>query len=51
MKNKIETRLDRRTKQKKTKSPVGGKALQRLFFYLGERDTTLNDEVLATIPT
>ena len=50
MKSKIETKIERRTKQKKTKSPVGGKALQRLFFYLGERDTTLNDDVLAAIP-
>ena len=50
MKSKIETKIERRTKQKKTKSPVGGKALQRLFFYHGERDTTLNDDVLAAIP-
>ncbi len=49
MKSKIETKIERRTKQIKPKSPLGGKALQRLFFYLGERDPTLNDDVVATI--
>ena len=49
MKSKIEARIERRTKRKKPKSPVGGKALQRLFFYLGERDPKLNDDVVATI--
>ena len=49
MKSKIEARIERRTKRKKPKSPVGGKALQRLFFYLGQRDPKLNDDVVATI--
>ena len=49
MRSKIEARLERRSKRKKPKSPVGGKALQRLFFYLGERDPKLNNEVVATI--
>jgi hypothetical protein len=49
MRSKIEARLERRSKRKKPKSPIGGKALQRLFFYLGERDPKLNDEVVATI--
>jgi hypothetical protein len=48
-KSKIETKIEQRTKQIKPKSPLGGKALQRLFFYLGERDPTLNDDVVATI--
>ena len=49
MRSKIEARLERRSRRKKPKSPVGGKALQRLFFYLGERDPKLNNEVVATI--
>ena len=36
-------------RQKKLKSPPGGKVLQRLFAYLGERDPTLNDDVVATL--
>ena len=28
----------------------GGKALQRLFFYLGVRDPRMTEELLATIP-
>jgi photosystem II stability/assembly factor-like uncharacterized protein len=47
MRSKIDTKLARRAK--KPKSPVGGKALQRLFFYLSERDPALNNDVLATI--
>src|SRR4249920_341733 len=47
MRSKIDTKLQRRAK--KPKSPVGGKALQRLFFYLSERDPALNNDVLATI--
>src|SRR5437870_8848614 len=49
MRSKIDAKINRRTKQKKRKSPLGGKALQRLFFYLGQRDPTLNNEVVATI--
>jgi hypothetical protein len=49
MKSKLEAKIERRTKRKKPKSPIGGKALQRLFFYLGERDPKLNDDVVATI--
>lgn len=32
------------------RSPRGGKALQRLFYYLGRRDRELNDEVVSGIP-
>ena len=48
MRSKIEARIQRSPTRKKPKSPVGGKALQRLFFYLGERDPKLNDEIVAT---
>ncbi|HEV8722921.1 MAG TPA: hypothetical protein VGW77_20085 [Candidatus Binatia bacterium] len=48
MRSKIDLKLDRRTKQKKRKSPQGGKALQRLFTYLGARNPILNDDVVAT---
>ena len=47
MRSKIDTKLQRRAK--KPRSPVGGKALQRLFFYLSERDPALNNDVLAMI--
>ena len=47
MRSKIDPKVDRRTK--KRKSPAGGKALQRLFFYLSERDPAINDDVVATI--
>ncbi len=49
MRSKIDARIERLTKGKKPKSPLGGKALQRLFTYLGERDPKLNDDVVATI--
>lgn len=48
MRSKNEARINRRGKIK-AKSPVGGKALQRLFFYLSERDPALNDDVLAMV--
>ena len=47
MRSKIDTKLQRRAK--KPKSPAGGKALQRLFFYLSGRDPALNNDVLAMI--
>src|SRR5262245_47099454 len=47
MRSKIEAKIQRSPTRKKPKSPVGGKALQRLFFYLGERDPRLNDEIVA----
>jgi hypothetical protein len=49
MRSKIDARIERRGKGRKPKSPVGGKALQRLFAYLGERDPTLNNDVVATL--
>ena len=49
MRSKIDATAGRRGKQKKVTPPPGGKALQRLFAYLGRRDPVLNNEVVATI--
>lgn len=48
MKSKIDVRRRRGARPKKSK-PAGGKALQRLFAYLGQRDPNLNTEVVATM--
>ena len=49
MRSKIDARFERRGRGGKPRSPVGGKALQRLFAYLGRRNPTLNDEVVAAV--
>jgi hypothetical protein len=50
MKTKIDARIDRAAApQNKPKSPLGGKVLQRLFAYLGQRDPNLNSDVVATV--
>jgi hypothetical protein len=49
MRSKIDATIGRRGKQQKVTRPPGGKALQRLFAYLGQRDPALNSEVVATI--
>ena len=49
MKSKIEARIELGAQYKKSKSPVGGKVLQRLFAYLGQRDPNLNNDIVATI--
>jgi hypothetical protein len=49
MRSKIDARLDRSLRRKKRKSPPGGKALQRLFFYAGQRDPALTRDILDTI--
>jgi photosystem II stability/assembly factor-like uncharacterized protein len=49
MRSKIDATIGRRGKQGKSTPPPGGKALQRLFAYLGQRDPALNSEVVATI--
>jgi hypothetical protein len=49
MRSKLDAKISPRARQRKPKAPVGGKALQRLFFYLGERDPALNDDVVASI--
>ena len=50
MRSKIDAKFERRGRGRKPRSPVGGKALQRLFAYLGRRDPTLNDDVVAAVP-
>lgn len=49
MKSKIEAQIARKAQYTKSKSPIGGKVLQRLFAYLGQRDPNLNSDVVATI--
>src|SRR2546423_11332341 len=49
MKNKIKPRTKGPARRKKSKSVPGGKALQRLFAYLGQRDPNLNNDVVATV--
>jgi hypothetical protein len=48
MRSKRDAKIDRQVRQK-LPSPAGGKALRRLFAYLGERDPSLNNEVMATL--
>src|SRR5688572_29920632 len=40
----------RRGVRRRTPRPPGGKALQRLFIFLGQRDPAINDDVVATVP-
>jgi hypothetical protein len=40
---------DRSRARRKTPRPPGGKVLQRLFSFLGQRDPALNDDVVATL--
>jgi hypothetical protein len=49
MRSKTDAKIEPRTRQKKPKSPLGGKALQRLFFYVTQRDPALTNDVVATI--
>jgi len=49
MRSKIDAEINRRGKQRKATPPAGGKALQRLFIYLAQRDPALNNEIVATI--
>ena len=47
MKSRFDAKIGGRAKRR----PVqGGKALQRLFAYLGQRDPVINNEVVASIP-
>jgi photosystem II stability/assembly factor-like uncharacterized protein len=48
MRTKYDTK-NRSTQRKKSKRFPGGKVLQRLFAYLGERDPRLSDEVVTTL--
>lgn len=50
MRSKIDAKIERTAKGKKKRFPVpGGKALQRLFNYLGQRDPALTDIVVAEL--
>ncbi|MFZ1220752.1 MAG: hypothetical protein WAO00_15770, partial [Chthoniobacterales bacterium] len=49
MKSKNEAQIARKAQVTKSKSPIGGKVLQRLFAYLGQRDPNLNSEIVATV--
>jgi photosystem II stability/assembly factor-like uncharacterized protein len=49
MQRKIDETINRHAKHKKSTKPLGGKALQRLFVYLGERDPRLVSELLARL--
>ena len=48
MRTKYDTK-NRSTQRKKSKRFPGGKVLQRLFAYLGERDPRLSDEVVTRL--
>ena len=50
MRSRIDARLERAVRRGKKPAPVpGGKALQRLFYFLGERNPKLNDDVVADL--
>src|SRR5688500_20262701 len=36
--------------RRRTRRGPGGKALQRLFTFLGQRDPALNNDIVATVP-
>jgi photosystem II stability/assembly factor-like uncharacterized protein len=50
VKARIDAKLNRSLSGGKPTPPRGGKALQRLFTYLGRRDPALNEDVVASIP-
>src|SRR6266478_2600355 len=49
MRSKIDAKIDRGARRRKGTPYPGGKALQRLFAYLGQRDPALNNEIVATV--
>ena len=49
MRSKLDTKIDRGARRRKVTPFPGGKALQRLFTYLGQRDPALNNEIVATV--
>jgi hypothetical protein len=53
MRSRLEAKLAGRGTPRKTGVPAGGKVLQRLFAYLGQRNPKLGDEVVArlAVPT
>jgi photosystem II stability/assembly factor-like uncharacterized protein len=50
MKSKFDARIRVGGRRPSRKPVPGGKALQRLFAYLGQRDPAINDEVIGSIP-
>src|SRR6266849_3200540 len=50
MRSKFDAKIRAGGRGSKRKPVPGGKALQRLFAYLGQRDPAINDEVVASIP-
>jgi hypothetical protein len=49
MRSKFDAKIERQGKAKKPKPVLGGKALQRLFYFLGQRDPKLNDDVVMAL--
>jgi hypothetical protein len=50
MRSKFDAKIESKGKAKKKPKPVpGGKALQRLFQFLGQRDPKLNDDVVSSL--
>jgi hypothetical protein len=49
MRSKFDAKIDSKGKAKKRKPVPGGKALQRLFQFLGQRDPKLNDDVVSSL--
>ena len=49
MRSKADARLNRRVAPGTANPPPGGKVLQRLFAFLGQRDPRLNDDVVACV--
>jgi hypothetical protein len=49
MRSKFDAKIERQGKAKKPKPVPGGKALQRLFHFLGQRDPKLNDDVVMAL--
>jgi hypothetical protein len=52
MRSKLDPKIEAHGRKRKgqPKPLPGGKVLQRLFSYLAERDPTLSDDVVATMP-
>ena len=50
MRSKIDARPRARGRYPRPGTRQGGKALQRLFQYLGQRDPAINDDVVAAVP-
>src|SRR5882724_663664 len=49
MRSKLDSKIDRGARRRKVTPFPGGKALQRLFTFLGQRDPALNNDIVATV--